>query len=82
MDEEELKKFIFLEKLKYEKAIKGYDRMAGLKVTLEDFTEALMEKLFQKREPINELKYILKRDNNLKKTDSTKPLYLDDLKRY
>ncbi len=35
MDEEELKKFIFLEKLKYEKAIKGYDRMPGLKQTLE-----------------------------------------------
>ena len=46
MDEEELKKFIFLEKLKYEKAIKGYDKLAGLKVTLEQFTEALMEKLF------------------------------------
>lgn len=81
MNEEELKKFIFLEKLKYEKAIIGYDRIPGLKVTLEDFTEALMEKLFQKREPIKELKYILKRDNIMKKTDNSKPLYLDDLKR-
>lgn len=45
-EEDELKKFIFLEKLKYEKSIKGYDRVAGLKKNLDDFTDILMHKVF------------------------------------
>lgn len=45
-EDEELKKFIFLEKLKYEKAIKGYDRMPGLKQNLDEFTDILMNKVF------------------------------------
>ena len=45
-EEEDLKKFILLAKLKYENSIKGYDRIAGLKQTLDEFSDALMEKLF------------------------------------
>ncbi|CDW76578.1 UNKNOWN [Stylonychia lemnae] len=81
-EEEELKKFIFLEKLKYEKAIKGYDRVPGLRSNIDDFTEVLMQKLFKKREPTNEFKFILKKDNTHNRIDHSKPLYLDDLKRF
>lgn len=81
-EEEELKKFIFLEKLKYDKSIKGYDRMVGLKQNLDDFTEVLMHKLFKKREPANDFKYILKKDNTHTRVDHSKPLYLDEIKRF
>ena len=77
-----MKKFIFLEKLKYEKAIKGYDRVSGLKSNIDDFTEVLMQKLFKKREPNNEFKFILKKDNTHHRLDHSKPLYMDDLKRF
>jgi hypothetical protein len=62
-EEEELKKYIFLEKLKYDKAIKGQDRVSGLKQCLTEFEEKLLEKIFQKREPSNQYKFILKKTN-------------------
>ena len=83
-EEEELKKFIFLEKLKYEKSIKGYDRMVGLKQNLDEFTELLLQKLFMKRDgdAMDKFKYIIKQDNSHKRIDRSRPLYLDDLKRF
>ena len=62
-EEEELKKFIFLEKLKYDKAIKGNDRVMGLKQNLADFEEKILEKLFQKKEPANQFRFIIKKQN-------------------
>jgi hypothetical protein len=40
-----------------------------------------MEKLFAKREPTNEFKFILKKKLNFTRMDKYKPMYLDDLKR-
>lgn len=56
--------------------------MPGLKTNLDDFTEVLMQKLFKKREPTNEFKYILKKDTTHQRNDHSKPPYLDDLKRF
>ncbi len=56
-----MKKFIFLEKLKYDKAIKGNDKIIGLKQNLAEFEEKILEKLFQKREPTNQFRFILKK---------------------
>ena len=69
-------------KLKYENAVKGYDRKQGLKKSLDEFTEVLMDKLFQKREPTDEFKYVLKKDHTLGRTDNSKPAYLDEIKRF
>ena len=46
-----------------------------------EFEDALMDKLFSKREPTNELKFILKKRLNFTRVDKEKPMYLDDLKR-
>lgn len=56
--------------------------MPGMKANLDEFTEVLMHKLFKKREPTNEFKYILKKDNTHNRVDHSKPLYMDDLKRF
>jgi hypothetical protein len=76
-----MKKFIFLDKLKYDKAIKGNDKLIGLKQNLAEFEEKILEKLFQKREPTNQFRFILKKQNQHSRQDLSKPQYFDDLKR-
>lgn len=71
-----------MEKLKYDRSIKGYDRVSGLKQNLQEFEDKLIDKLFKKREPGSEFKFILKKANMHSRQDNSKPLYLDDLKRY
>ena len=80
-EEEEKSKFIMLESLKYERAIKGMDRMTGLKENLMQFEEKLLEKLFARKEAGSELRFVLRKNNTASKIDGSKPLYLDDLKR-
>ncbi len=47
--------------------------MLGLKKTLDEFTDSVMDKLISKRETTDEFKYILKKDNTHKRIDVTKP---------
>ena len=58
--------------------------MVGLRQNLDEFTELLLQKLFMKRdgEATDKFKYIIKQDTTHKRIDRSRPLYMDDLKRF
>jgi len=58
------------------------DRVSGLKQNIEEFRQILMAKLFSKKDVSSDFKFLLKRDISHQRTDNSKPLYLDDLKRF